>query len=206
MNMVLIDDPFEFTDRDIASIESKFKEPEDWDRKFYALKQRIKAYLLKEQNRICPYCYMRLMRGNSYLTIDHIVPKSLHKKFTFTPENLAVACRVCNTKKQDDETLCDDRVTEYPSESAAFTIIHPYYDEYHEHIEFQDDLFVQGISDKGKETIIMCKLIRMDLIEDRAYLLRLDDRTLLMRLILRLAREGDRTLLPLIQDQITALY
>lgn len=53
--------------------------------------------------------------------------------------------------------------------SQNFDIVHGYYDEYNEHLEIQDNLFIVAKNDspKGINTIKVCKLYRLSLIEDK---------------------------------------
>ena len=113
---------------------------------------------------------MEMLLGCSNLQKDHIVPKIPHLEWMFLPENLCVTCDKCNNNKSDIETLVDESVVEYPFESSAFKIIHPFFDNYSEHIEIVDDLVYKAKTEKGKFTINTCKLFRLDLVTDRARL------------------------------------
>lgn len=53
--------------------------------------------VLRRDNYTCCYCNIRY--SNKYLTIDHIIPKSMGGENSFT--NCVAACTLCNAKKAD---------------------------------------------------------------------------------------------------------
>ncbi|PFE56046.1 hypothetical protein CN318_12445 [Bacillus cereus] len=140
----------------------------------------IRDYLIKEFNNTCCYCQINIPRGNTKPEIDHVVHKKIYKQFTYHPKNLVLACPNCNHLKGMKETLIRLRrvsycsLKNYPCESRDFLIIHPYFDDYDKHIEIEASIFYQPKedSDKGKETIRICHLYRLQLAEQRAKELR----------------------------------
>ncbi|MGK5059010.1 HNH endonuclease [Janthinobacterium sp. LB2P49] len=132
-----------------------------------ALRHSIRAHYLIEQKFRCAYCRMgkKESHGLSW-DVEHIIPKSTHPKYLFEPENLALACKECNLSKLNKGVLVKNIAdnAEYPRVPGAFTIIHPHYDTYSDHIEIA--VLAQKVSHrpknrgKGKETFIICDLVR----------------------------------------------
>lgn len=165
--------PTQNEDKTINDIKKRGIIKEDWTSKrkgIKSFKENIRKHMFYQQGCKCAYCKMEMLLGCSNLQKDHIVPKIPHLEWMFLPENLCVTCDKCNNNKSDIETLVDESVVEYPFESSAFKIIHPFFDNYSEHIEIVDDLVYKAKTEKGKFTINTCKLFRLDLVTDRARL------------------------------------
>lgn len=163
--------PTQNENKTIDDIKKKGIVKEDWTSKrkgIKSFKDNIRKHMFYQQGCKCAYCKMEMLLGCSNLQKDHIVPKNPHLEWMFLPQNICVTCDKCNNNKSDIETLVDDSVVEYPSESIAFKIIHPFFDKYSEHIEIIDDLVYKAKTEKGKFTINTCKLYRYDLAMDRA--------------------------------------
>lgn len=126
------------------------------------LKTVIKQHYRRVQNNICCYCrqVIPVDHGRVWDT-EHIVPRNLRPDFMFIPQNLALSCPDCNGPKSDKETLADPSTTTYPTTSDAFLIVHPHFDNYAEHVQKGDYLYVPASgSAKGKWTISNCNLSR----------------------------------------------
>ena len=84
----------------------------------------------------------------------------------FNAVNLCVVCAECNVIKRDQEVeKCCENVLKrkpriYPKSSAAFKVVHPHFDDWHEHIEIISGIFLH-ITKKGLFTIFCCELNRM---------------------------------------------
>ncbi|MOA26398.1 hypothetical protein D3C78_1471900 [compost metagenome] len=98
--------------------------------------------------------------------VEHIIPKATHPQFLYEPENLAMACKECNSAKLNKEVLSAPRLRlkKYPSNSGDYKIVHPHYDTYSEHFEI---IVIEGRithrpknNHKAKETFLLCDLIR----------------------------------------------
>lgn len=141
---------------------------EDWEKKGLNLfKGRVRDFLAPRQQKLCAYCRTRINVGAFFYPIDHIVPKSLHLKWMFEPQNYCISCTRCNSSKLDKEILVNPDSEEYPQNSNGFNIINPYHDIYSDHIELIEDLFYSGKTDKGRQTIDTCNLTRYDLVLER---------------------------------------
>lgn len=140
----------------------------DWNNETYkvdlqSLRAHIRDHYRVEQQGKCAYC-QKDMSTYSALNchVEHIVPKSKHVGFMFSPKNLCVACADCNHSKSETETLTLNSKKEirkqYPRASSGFHIVHPHFDTYSEHINiFQGKWYIDKTS-KGHFTIGTCKL------------------------------------------------
>ncbi|WP_109317526.1 HNH endonuclease [Pseudovibrio ascidiaceicola] len=120
----------------------------------------IRAHYLRQQDGRCCYCD-REITTNAYVQhVEHIVCRSTDARFMFTPHNLAVACSTCNGRKNAKAVLTREAVVGYPGSSGAFSIVHPHFDEYEEHISRIGDDIYAPLTPKGTETIKLCELTR----------------------------------------------
>ncbi|MFM0389310.1 hypothetical protein [Paraburkholderia dipogonis] len=82
--------------------------------------------------------------------------------FTFEPENLAIACKRCNSHKGTFDPLMNRAAVpaKYPKKSSSFLWVHPFYDRYENHIDIQDGgIYVKkNNSEKGNTVIKACGL------------------------------------------------
>ncbi len=136
------------------------------------IRKEARTHYRMEQKGICAYCKSPLsIHSASNCQVEHIVPKSLHIEFMFTPKNLCVVCADCNEIKREQETLGEINETllplksgkkrkKYPSSSNAFKIVHPHFDIYDDHILIVNGLYVDKGSKKGNFTIGACNLNR----------------------------------------------
>jgi uncharacterized protein (TIGR02646 family) len=146
-------------------------ESKHWNLPCYTeLKANIKEHYSLIQNDKCCYCKMRLRFAAYGEPIEHVVPKSDRPQWMFVPKNLALSCYTCNTKKNADNTLSLSGRTniDYPTDTNAFLIYHPHFDVWADHIEEYHEYFLKPISDKGRETFIVCELYRINLPLDKA--------------------------------------
>lgn len=131
------------------------------------LRASIRKHYLEQQGYKCAYCRM-LKRENHGLSwdVEHIIPKSVHPRFLFEPENLALACKECNLSKLDQDVLAGTlrQKALYPRDKESYTIIHPHYDKYEDHMEIAGFagkvIYMPKNKHKGKETFILCDLVR----------------------------------------------
>lgn len=132
-----------------------------------AFRKEVRDYYRNEQGYTCPYCgRLREEFHGGQWDIDHIVPKSSHPEYLYTPKNLAVTCKDCNTFKNKQDPLLVELLqdTPYPEEKECYKIIHPHFDSYQEHLKLTRDRKGHSchevLSDKGRETFHACHLIR----------------------------------------------
>ncbi|MGI7029369.1 HNH endonuclease [Raoultella ornithinolytica] len=130
-------------------------------------RKEVRDYYRDEQGFICPYCgRLREEFHGGQWDIDHIIPKSSYPEYLYTPRNLAVTCKDCNTYKSKDNPLLSPLAHQspYPNNSEYYKIIHPHFDLYDDHIRLTRDRNGRSchevITDKGRETFNVCNLIR----------------------------------------------
>jgi len=127
-----------------------------------AIKARIKNKLLAIQGKYCIYCGIHFdIVGTAQR--EHIAHKGKYPQFTFTNQNIALACSYCNGfEKKSTKNVLSKIKTNY--RDCKFSIIHPYFDIFDEHIELAFDganisLSEKNNSIKGRNTIEMFKLM-----------------------------------------------
>lgn len=132
------------------------------------IRKYIRDHYLKEQNFCCAYCRIEKKESHGMTwDIEHILSKSEFPEFLFEPENLAVACKECNTPKDNHNILVAlGKPKEFPRDKFEYTIIHPHFDIYSEHFEI---IIIKGKrsyrllnNQKARSTYIFCNLSRFD--------------------------------------------
>jgi hypothetical protein len=114
------------------------KQAQDWDRdEFSEIKKHIKNHYITEQNYTCFFCRQRFVNNHGRVwDIEHILSRSAYPKFMFHPKNLCITCPECNMAKGDKSSLSSEKIRVlFPSQSSSYSIIHPHFDIYEEHIE-----------------------------------------------------------------------
>lgn len=125
------------------------------------VKREVKSHYKTVQRLTCVYCKKNFpVQHSGVWDIEHIVPKSLSPQFMFTPKNLCVVCKDCNTEKSNKNVLVNRALVNYPQRSEAFVIVHPHFDNYDEHIGIHLGKIYSPKSDKGRKTIEFCGLLR----------------------------------------------
>lgn len=133
---------------------------DDWTKDcFQPIKDFIKAKYYLPQERRCAYCRKKLNADGYFNHIDHIIPKSKHKRWMFEPKNLTISCEVCNPLKNADDTLiASHSQTRFPKSKTGFTTFNPHFDKWENCFEIEDGMFIKGKIKRGEETINVCKL------------------------------------------------
>lgn len=158
--MLNLNNPVSFTADEQNHISNILKPlgKEGWnknDHKTKAIKHKISAYTLQNQQCRCAYCERLLERGG--VQIEHIAPKDSNGNFCYEPYNLVSACGICNsiTNKGANDTILPPKSNNYISNE--FKIVHPYIDDPDEHIKYKDPgrtVFDKATcSQKGLDTI-----------------------------------------------------
>lgn len=133
-----------------------------------AIRCHIRDFYKFEQVGKCAFCKQNVSTTSALnCHVEHVVPKSKHIDFMFTPKNLCVICADCNQIKREQETLGTipntikraSRIRQYPRSSNAFKIVHPHFDIYDEHILVVNGYYLDKTT-KGHFTIGACKLNR----------------------------------------------
>ena len=135
------------------------------------------------------YCRTKINFKGYKEPIEHIVDKDDYPQWMFKPENLALACDECNTRKGRKDTLRKPHrgSAALPIGSNFYRIVHPHYDNYEDHIEIEDDLFYRAITkDKGYITILICGLWHFQILMKRAEAKKIDNMDLYKTLAQRM--------------------
>lgn len=115
-----------------------------WSHKDLAgIKSEIRFALRDIQDGRCVFCRrrMKLERRNAYEDIEHFLDKSKsdYYKWSFCCLNISLACRACNLDKSRRDlgvSLVPPIGTlAYGCGPGMYSWIHPFFDDYHEHIE-----------------------------------------------------------------------
>lgn len=127
-----------------------------------SIKKRIKEKLLSIQGPFCIYCGLHFdVVGTAQR--EHIADKDRYPEFTFTNQNLALACSFCNGfEKKSTKNVVSKKSKNY--RNCEFSIIHPYFDKIEDHLEMTFDganvsLSAKNNSSKGNATIKTFKLM-----------------------------------------------
>jgi uncharacterized protein (TIGR02646 family) len=139
----------------------------------------IKAKLLEIQGSYCIYCGMHSdYCGN--LQREHIAPKGKrhYPAFVFEPQNLCLACNTCNCELKREKDFASGEKEDYSKNS--FAIIHPYLDDFFEHIEFAVEkgrclIKTKNKSQKGAQTITIFQLAGVARTMQRSGFLTMED-------------------------------
>ena len=162
--------PTEEEQKAIADLVAKGLVPKTWNSKkkgVESFKNNMRKDMYEKQNKLCAYCRIHVPLACVPMHREHIVYKDAHPQWMFLPQNLCVACPVCNDYKGTEEVLVNNTIKEYPKDGRGFKIIHPMYDKYSDHIELVGGILYRGKTSKGRFTIKTCHLYRVGLAEER---------------------------------------
>ncbi|MDX8253669.1 hypothetical protein [Acinetobacter pittii] len=131
------------------------------------LRLNLRTHYLAEQKNRCCYCKMlkQEKHGNTW-DVEHIVPKVLFPIFLFEKQNLSLSCKECNDEKSDKPVFSNNshEYKNYPTESVRYSIIHPHFDKYSEHMSIHmspnGQIMHVPITEKGITVFYHCKLVR----------------------------------------------
>ena len=94
----------------------------------------------------CEYCLAPEVAFNVAFEVEHIRPES--KGGLTSLENLALACRSCNSHKAARLTCLD------PNTNEQVAIFHPRQDEHREHFKLNSKLEFVGLTATGRASIV----------------------------------------------------
>ena len=170
--------PTEDEKQAIAKLEAKGLKAKNWDskRKFIkSFKENLREDMYEKQNELCAFCRIHVPLSCVPMHREHIVYKDEHPQWMFLPENLCIACPLCNEFKGTTEVLANPNTKTYPRNGSGFKIIHPLYDSYSEHVDLIGGILYRGKTDKGRFTIATCHLYRVKLAEERVTQLKIEE-------------------------------
>ena len=167
--MAIISIPYNLDSRDLVLLRDNpiFS----WDKTYKIIQDKIRKDYCVKQRKICAYCNTEMDTKCNGSHLDHIVPKSKRQMWMYEPINLCLSCPQCNTTKLDKFTLSNISKNAIipPRQSIYYTIIHPHFDNWNDHLFYEDDFFITASNNsiKGINTIEVCGLFRHLYIERR---------------------------------------
>lgn len=127
-----------------------------------SFKSEVKKHYFYQQMRRCCYCSSVLPGSQAAWDAEHILDKSGHPEFMMEFDNLAAACKPCNTAKGKRSALVAPmpKPISIPSISSDYSIVHPHIDEWDEHLAFDQYGCVRAKPGrpKGVFTIKICRI------------------------------------------------
>lgn len=125
------------------------------------LKAHVRNHFFNvEKNELCCYCQRPPRSKHGYENdVEHIAPRDRYVRYTFEPNNLAVVCKHCNGHKSNKEVFKQLRTVKcYPKNGKPFSIYHPHFHVYDEHIQkIHPGIYVPR-TPEGTNTISICGL------------------------------------------------
>lgn len=144
------------------SIHKFWDNPGDHKPLLAQFKLDIKDYYYWGQFRRCCYCSSLLSASQATWDAEHILDKSGYPEFMMELNNLAAACRPCNTGKgvRSALTVSTSKPTTIPNKSEAYKIVHPHLDDWGKYLEFDKFGRVRAKAGevKGVNTIELCRI------------------------------------------------
>lgn len=140
----------------------------EWDSKD-VLNKELKIHLRKQlciyQNNKCAYCGLPLNETGK-TEIEHIAPKGGDKRpkypqYAYTTYNLVLSCNLCNSpiKKGMIDTV--EKLDKQNYKNCTFNIIHPYFDDPSDHVDFVargNKIIIVPKTAKGKKSVDIFQL------------------------------------------------
>jgi hypothetical protein len=161
----MIKQPYIFNEAEAATISMLMADDQKdvWsDSLVDELRSKIKKYYIKEQNYQCCYCCQTLVSDNGRVwDAEHILTRQQYRQYTFESRNLAIACVDCNIAKGTKPVLKGATTQSYPEQAAKFTICHPHFDEWTDHLDAIGQVIIVPKTEKGRQTIEVCNLYRL---------------------------------------------
>lgn len=137
-----------------------WNEQPDADRPLFArFKSEVKRYYRSGQDLLCCYCSCDLQYAQNTYDLEHILDKTDHPQHMFALNNLAAACKSCNTSKGKSPVVVEGVDTStVPTQHEHYTIVHPHIDEWSDFFTFDEVGRVRALNGnaKGQNTIRVC--------------------------------------------------
>ncbi|MGF6442639.1 hypothetical protein [Paraburkholderia youngii] len=135
------------------------KQPEAEKPLFARFKSEVKQYYRVGQDLLCCYCSCDLLYAQNTYDLEHILDKADHPQHMFALNNLAAACKSCNTSKGKSTVIVEGLDTStVPTQTEHYTIVHPHIDEWYDFFTFDEVGRVRALNGnaKGQNTIRVC--------------------------------------------------
>ncbi|MBB5708382.1 hypothetical protein [Sphingopyxis panaciterrulae] len=128
------------------------------------IKGRLKKVCMDEQGLRCCYCRKFDNTTNNLIwDLEHVLCELYYPQFFASDDNLAVACKRCNNAKKHEDVLRpqprpDPRIEEVPQQPECYSIPHPRFDAWSDHLSHVNYQIYSSDTDKGVELMRVCKL------------------------------------------------
>lgn len=122
---------FKYSEEELIEIGKATSQKKPWyEKNIDEIKKRIKEFHLRINHNLCCYC-QRSLRDEFRMVIDveHILPSSKYKSYTFEIWNTSASCKRCNMriKKEDTDFIVKSKADHQKSDFYKFA--HPNFDE-----------------------------------------------------------------------------
>ena len=118
----------------------------------------LRREISEQAHGCCEYCLQPELLSFSPHEIDHVIAEK--HGGTTTADNLAFACKLCNTFKGSDIASID------PETNEVTPLYNPRRDRWQEHFQLNDTEFV-ALTSKARATIRLLQLNRSDRLKER---------------------------------------
>lgn len=127
--------------------------------------------------------------------VEHILAKASYVQFMFEGRNLALSCPACNTSKGSKNVFMGKATPSvYPKNGSLFSIVHPHFDRYFDHIKIINNCLYAPLSTKGTVTIDVCKLYRLNKVMKNANQFKQTESEKMLNIVSEMSEEQIRTL------------
>jgi HNH endonuclease len=118
----------------------------------------LRRIIFEQADRCCEYCLQPEIFAFCPHEIDHVIAEK-HEGLTIA-ENLALACKLCNTFKGSDIASID------PLTGEITALYNPRTDVWREHFRLEDAMFLP-LTAKARTTVRLLQLNRSDRVAER---------------------------------------
>lgn len=140
--------------------------PADMIAQIAEFKSAVKSHYHSVQLRRCCYCSIELLSNQQAYQLEHVLARAPYPQFMFELLNLAASCGSCNGAKSAKNVLAESLVgvplLAIPALSTDYILVHPHMDDWSDHLRFGEFGQIQAKDEKGKETIKICGLVKLN--------------------------------------------
>ncbi|GAP96361.1 HNH endonuclease [Leptolyngbya sp. NIES-2104] len=119
----------------------------------------LRRNVVERAGSCCEYCLRPELFSLSVHEVDHVIAEK--HGGTTTEDNLALACKLCNTFKGSDIASID------PETDEITALYHPRRDRWSEHFQLENAAFIP-LSDRARTTIRLLQLNRSRILKERS--------------------------------------
>lgn len=120
---------------------------------------QLRRRIVERANSCCEYCLRPELFSLSVHEVDHVIAEK--HGGTTTEDNLALACKLCNTFKGSDIASID------PETDEITPLYNPRRDRWSEHFQLKEAELIP-LTDRSRTTIRLLQLNRNQILKERA--------------------------------------